>query len=121
MPTHGIKILKIVVVCVIIILFIDCLISTFAIEIFLSRTVVENDINNAQNIERYLKTYDYFFNDETRRKIVNKYFNEYKMVLIYPNLKLQLNDGKQLYVQDFYKYVKPYYYKFKKNLIDIKL
>lgn len=117
----NIVILKIVVVCVIIILFIDCLISTFAIEIFLSRTVVENDIKNAQNIERYLKTYDYFFNDENRRKIVNKYFNEYKMVLTYPNLKLQLNDGKQLYVQDFYKHVKPYYYKFKNNLIDIKL
>ena len=43
------------------------------------------------------------------------------MVVTYPNLKLQLDDGKQLYVQDFYREVKPYYYKFENNLIDIKL
>ena len=117
----NIIILKSLVVIIFIILFIDCLVSAVAIEIFLARTVAENDIKNAQNRERYLETYDYFYNNENRKKVVNKYFNEYKMVVTYPNLKLQLDNGKQLYVQDFYKHVKPYYYKFKNNLIDIKL
>ena len=116
-----IVILKIITIIVFIILLIDCIVSAAALEIFLARTVVENNITNAQNQEQYLETYDYFYNNKERRKIVDKFFNEYKMVLTYPNLKLQLDNGKKLYVQDFYKHVKPYYYKFNNNLIDIKL
>ncbi len=117
----NIVFLRTLVVIAIIILLLDCIVSAVAIEAFLSRTVVENNIENVQNKEFYLKTYEYFYENESRKNFVDKYWNEYKMVLIYPNLKLQLDNGKQLYVQDFYKHVKPYYYKFENNLIDIKL
>lgn len=117
----NIKLVKISTIIVMILLFIDCIISVIAIEVFLSRTIVENDIKNAKNVNRYIKTYEYFYEDENKREVVDKFWNEKKMVLTYPNLKLQLDNGKVLYVQDFYRDVKPYYYKFKTNAINIKL
>lgn len=117
----NVNILKVLVIIVIILLFIDCIISAIAIEVFLSRVVVENNIENAQNVEEYKKTYEVFYKTPNIRKFVDRFWNEKKMVVTYPNLKLQLDDGKQLYVQDFYREVKPYYYKFENNLIDIKL
>lgn len=117
----NITILRFIIILVTIFLFIDCIISAVAINVFLARTVVENDIKNVQNRDSYVETYEYFYSNNKRKEIVDKYWNEKKMVLTYPNLKLQLDNGKQLYVQDFYKEVKPYYYKFDNNLIDIKL
>ena len=117
----NLNFLKVLVIIVIIFLFIDCIASAIAIEVFLSRVVIENNIENAQNIDSYKKIYELFYENFNIRKFVDKYWNEKKMILTYPNLKLQLNNEKQLYVQDFYKEVKPYYYKFKNNVIDVKL
>lgn len=113
--------LEVLLIILIVFLFLDCIISVFAINIFLSKVVVENDIKNAKNVDSYIRTYDYFYKNEKRKEFIDKYWNENKMVLTYPNLKLQLDNEKKLYVQDFYKEVKPYYYKFDNNLIDIKL
>ena len=117
----NVIVLRCIIIVITIFLFIDCIISAVAINVFLARTVVENNIKNVQNRNSYIETYEYFYSNSRRKKIVDKYWNEKKMVLTYPNLKLQLDNGKQLYVQDFYKEVKPYYYKFDNNIINIKL
>lgn len=111
----SITILKIIVLTITFLLAIDCIVSVIAINSFLSKTVVEKNITNAQNKDSYIKTYEYFYKNEKRKQFVDKYWSEKKMILIYPNLKLQLTNGHMLYVQDLYKEVKPYYYKFVKK------
>lgn len=108
-------ILKTIVVIITLLLAIDCVASVLAINSFLSKVVVEKNITNAQNRDVYIKTYEYFYENERRREFVDKYWSEKKIILIYPNLKLQLTNGHMLYVQDLYKEVKPYYYKFVKK------
>ena len=36
------------------------------------------------------------------------------MIKVYPNLRIILEDDSVIYVQDYYKYVQPYYFKLKK-------
>ena len=108
----GDKLMNITTISVIIFLFVNCILSAIAINTLLSRTVVENGLQ-AQNKEQYEKTYDYFYNNERRKKIVDKFWNEEKIIKTYPNLRLSMENGSVIYVQDYYKYVQPYYYKFK--------
>ena len=42
-------------------------------------------------------------------------WNEQFIVKVYPNLKLRLEDGSDALVQDYYKNVVPYYYKFENH------
>lgn len=109
----DIKVLKPATIALIVFLFIDCIISGIVIDIFLSKTVVENDIQ-AQSRVRYEKTYEYIYKNKYIEKLMTNIWNENMIIKIYPNLKLTLEDNSIIMVQDYYKDVQPYYYKFEK-------
>ena len=79
--------------------------------LFLARTVVENDIQ-VKNREIYNKTYDNIYKNKHIEKLMNNLWSEQFVVKIYPNLQLSLKNGKNEMVQDYYRDVQPYYYKF---------
>ena len=106
-----IRILKGITIFTSIFLFIDLSLSGFVVGVFLARTVVENDIQ-VKNREVYNKTYDNIYKNIHIEKLMNNLWNEQFVVKIYPNLQLSLKDGKTEMVQDYYKDVQPYYYKF---------
>lgn len=107
-PVH---ILKIFVVLCIIFMLIDCISTAFALSFFTVRTIKENNIpvNNQEYID---KAYDDIYNNEFQVKVINKFFNDEKMLKTFPRLTVQDIDGKILRVSEFYPDIKTYYHKF---------
>lgn len=108
----NIKISKIFTIAITVILFIDCVISAFAIELFLSRTVVEKDLP-AQNRQTYIEMYEQYYNDEESKQLIEKIWGNRTILITYPNLKLTLEDGTVINVKNEYPEIKPYYYNFR--------
>ena len=103
-----------ITIILIFLLLIDFLISGFVIHVFLARTVVENNLE-VSNKESYEQTYKNIYKNQTIERLMNEIWNEQFIVKVYPNLKLRLKDGTDVLIQDYYKNVVPYYYKFENN------
>ena len=70
------------------------------------------DVANKEYIEvQYKKIYE----NENYSKIINKFFNDEKMIKTFPNLKIQQKDGSIIYFDTLVGDIKPYYYKFKEK------
>lgn len=108
----NIKVAKISSIVITIILFIDCVVSAFAIELFLSRTVVEKDLP-AQNRQAYVEMYEQYYTDEKSKDLIEKIWGNRTILITYPNLKLTLEDGTVINVKEQYPEIKPYYYNFR--------
>jgi len=108
------KVLRIIVITVVLVLFLDCVISAIAIDAFLTKVSVENDLdieNKQSTIEKYNKIYS----NENFVDIIEKFWSDEKMIKTYPKLKIKLKNNEIVYVQDFFKDIQPYYYKFPRN------
>ena len=108
----NIKFSKILTIAVTILLFIDCIISAFAIELFLARTVVEKDLP-AKGREGYVAIYKEYFEDDDKKEFIEKIWSNKKILRTYPNLRLTLEDGQVIHVKEKYPEIQPYYYKFR--------
>lgn len=107
----NIKILKIIVLVIFIFLMIDCILSGIAIECFLTRQAVENELD-VPNKEQTIAEYELINSNEKLTAIINKFWNDEKMVMTYPNLTITLNDGSIVKVREYLPEIKSYYYKF---------
>lgn len=107
----SIKKLKIATTLVIIFLFIDCVLTAYAIDAFVARKVHDYDIPiiNKEQIEA---NYNKMYQNEILVKIINKYWNDEKMIKTLPNLKAQGIDGNMIYFDCYVGDIRPYYYKF---------
>ena len=108
----NIKVSKILTISTIIFLFIDCLVSAFAVQLFLARTVVEKDLP-AQGRDGYVAIYEQYFEEESSSKFINKIWSNRKILRTYPNLRITLEDGTVMRVEDLYPEIQTYYYKFR--------
>lgn len=110
----NIVLLKIFTAAIIIFLFVDCVLSAYAINVFLIRVCVEKDlpVNSKSEIE-YL--YHEVYDDKDKANLINKYFNNEKMILTYPNLTITLEDGTLKRVAEYYPDIKNCYYRFDVN------
>lgn len=104
-------VLKIITTLLIIFLFVDCLISAYAINVFLIRACVEKDlpVSYSDEVENM---YHEIYDNKEKSDFINKYFNNEKMILTYPNLTITLEDGSLKRVAEYYPDVRNYYYKF---------
>lgn len=110
----NIKTGKKIIILVTIFLFIDCIVSAFAIELFLSRTVVEKNIP-AQNRQWYVNMYEKYYSNENIKNFIENVWGNSKVLRTYPNLRLTIQDGTVIHVKDQYPEIQPYYYKFRDN------
>lgn len=119
----SIKIIKMITIILILFLLIDFILSGIAVELFVSKTVVENNIQ-VNNKERYVQIYTNLYDNNICNKLMENIWTNEKIIRTYPNLKLQLEDGTNVLLRNYYKEIIPYYYKFKnkefKNEIDFK-
>lgn len=105
-----IKTLKISTIVVTIFLFIDCILTAFALDFFLVRMIYANDIQvpNKEKIDsQYVSIYE---ENENLSKIIYKFWDNRKMIKTFPNIKVQDVDGNILYM-DSYLDIQPYYMK----------
>ena len=106
----NIKTLKISTIVVTIFLFIDCILTAFALDFFLVRMIYANDIQvpNKEKIDsQYVSIYE---ENENLSKFIYKFWDNRKMIKTFPNIKVQDVDGNILYM-DSYLDIQPYYMK----------
>lgn len=102
---------KRLLVIVIFLMFVDQIISSFAMKMFYARIINNNDIKNVVGADNYTKYFELYQKEEDVKKIVDKFFDDKKMLRTFPNLKLTLEDGSIILVRDILKDIKPYYIK----------
>lgn len=108
----NLKFARISTIVLIVVLFVDCVVSALAIELFLSRTVVEKDLP-AQNRQAYVEMYDTYFKNERTKNLIEKVWGNRTILRTYPNIRLTLEDGTAIYVREQYPEIQSYYYKFR--------
>lgn len=106
--------LKILTIFVTLFLFLDCVITGYAIEMFLVRKVHEYNLPVAQK-EEVEKRYEEVYRDEELAQLINRFFGDEKMIKTFPNLKTQDAEGNMIYLDSYVGDIKPYYYKFEAN------
>ena len=111
----NIKVLKILVAICIVVLFLDFIVSTFAVDVYLTRVIVENNLD-VKNKEHIIEKYDYLYNkNKTLSNIIYTLWGNEVMIKIYPNLTVRTTNGENLLVKFFYPDILPYFYKFNRN------
>ena len=103
------KSLKAFVSVVTIALLIDCIVTGFALEFFLVRMIVKNDINVA-NKELVQEQYDKIYGNEKLSDFIYTFWGDKKMIRTFPNLKIKDVDGNIVYMDSFLD-IQPYYLK----------
>lgn len=106
----SLKVLKSAILTVIIILFIDCILSSFAMSFFLIRMVVQNDLNVA-NKDIVIQKYDKIYGTEKLANFIYKFWGDRKMIRTFPNVKIEDVDGNIIYIDSLLKDIQPYYLK----------
>ncbi len=107
----NIHIAQTITILLIAFLFFDCLFSTFAIDMFLLRVCVENDLQvNEKSILE--ETYKDVYGNKELSDFIYKYVGNEKMLMTYPNLTVTLSDGSIVKIKDFYPNIRNCYYRF---------
>ena len=104
----NIKNLKRFTLTVIILLFIDCVATGFAIDFFLIRMIHNNNINvnNKEVVDKqYVAIYE---ENEWLSKFIYQFWGDRKMIKTFPNLKVKDVDGNIVYMDSFLD-IQPYY------------
>ena len=101
--------LKTFVMTVFILLMIDCISTAFAIEFFLVRMIVQNDIDVA-NKEAVIEQYDEIYGNEKLSKFIYQFWGDKKMIRTFPNLKVKDKNGNIVYMDSLLD-IQPYYFK----------
>ena len=103
------KALKSFVVTVFTLLMIDCIATAFAIEFFLVRMIVKNDLNVADK-ELVQEQYDKIYGNENLSKFIYTFWGDKKMIRTFPNLKINDKDRNIIYMDNLLD-IQPYYLK----------
>ena len=101
--------LKTFVMTVFILLMIDCISTAFALEFFLVRMIVKNDIDVA-NKEQVQEQYDEIYGNEKLSNFIYKFWGDKKMIRTFPNLKITDKNGNIVYMDSLLD-IQPYYLK----------
>ncbi len=90
------KTLKIITICIIIFLLIDCILTGFAIEFFKVRMIVKNDID-VENKDQIIEEYNVIYGNEKLSNFIYKFWGDKKMIRTFPNLKVLDKNGNMIY------------------------
>ncbi|MCI8411360.1 MAG: putative ABC transporter permease [Clostridia bacterium] len=104
------KVLKTMILIVIVFLFIDCIATCFAQNIFVNRTIIEKNIE-VENREEILEKYNRLYQNEIISKFVDEFWNDEKMIRTFPNIKIEDKNKNVIYLDSLFTDIKSYYYK----------
>ena len=107
----NINIARLATALLIVFLFVDCLFSTFAIDMFLLRVSVEKNLPVKEKAVAE-ETYRGVYGNKEVSDFIYKYIGNEKMLMTYPNLTITLEDGSIVKIKDYYPDVRNCYYRF---------
>lgn len=105
------KKLKTITCAITIFLIFDCIVTVYALEMFLIRKVHDYDLN-VVNKEFILEKYNEIYETERISNFINTFFGDRKMIKTFPNIKTIDKDGNIIYFDCLVGDILPYYYKF---------
>lgn len=94
----------------IIFLIMDCIATCYAQDVFITRMVITNDIE-VQDLEERREKYKKIEENKMLRHFIYTYWNDKKMILTFPNIKIEDKDGNIIYVDSLLPEIQPYYKK----------
>lgn len=103
-------ILKVLTSIIIFIMFVDCIVTGIAVNFFLVRMKVENNLK-VPNIEKITDFYNEIYSNEKLTNFIYKHFGNEKVLKAFPNLKVQDVDGNIIYMDSLLPDIQPYYIK----------
>lgn len=106
----SIKVLKTACITVILLLFIDFLVSSFALKMFFTRIVAKYNLE-LDTYDEYIFECAQIYKNEDIKNFTLKYFSDEKMLKTFPNIKLTGKDGNIIFVKDILSDIQPYYIK----------
>lgn len=92
------------------IMLIDCIITGAALEFFKIRKVQEYNLNVSDK-EHISEKYYEIYGNEKLSKFIYKFWGDEKMILVFPNLKIQDKEGNIIYFDSLVPGAKTYYFK----------
>lgn len=101
--------LKTFIITAIIFLLIDCIATGFAIEFFLVRMIVKNDIDISHK-DLVIEQYEKIYGNKKLADFIYKFWGDKKMIKTFPNLKVKDSHGNIVYMDSFLD-IQPYYKK----------
>ena len=104
----SIKVLKTACVFTIIFLFIDFLITSFALKMFFTRVVAEYELKLA-TYDEYIFECAELYKNEDIKNFTLKYFSDEKMMKTFPNIKLTGENGNVIWICDILNHIQPYH------------
>lgn len=104
------KLLKGIISFIIIFLVIDCMATCYAQDIFITRMVIENDIET-EDLKRREEDYKKLEESEYFTKFINRHWNDKKMIRTFPNMKIEDKDNNIIYLDSLLPEIQPYYKK----------
>lgn len=102
------NILKPLTIILTILIFIDFIITGFALKMFFVRIVNQYDLD-IEGVEMYFDTYSKLYENEKVKSFVDKHFSNEKMLKTFPNIKVTKKDGNIIWICDILKDIQPYY------------
>lgn len=111
----NMKFAKTLTLLVIIFMFFDCVISGIALDCYLIRITVENNLE-VENKEGTIAKYNYIYKENTKlADFINKMWNDKVMIKVYPNVTIRLSNGENVLAKNYLPDLKPYFFKFRKD------
>ncbi len=104
------KILKTAIILGTLLIFVDFLVSSFALKMFFTRLVATYNLE-LQKYDEYIFECVELYKNEDIKNFTLKYFSDEKMLKAYPNIKLTGKDNNIIFVKDVLKDIQPYYLK----------
>ena len=102
------NILKPVTIILTILIFIDFLVTGFALKMFYVRLVNKYDLD-IQGVDEYIEDYEKLYEKPEIKKFVDRHFSDEKMLMTFPNIKVTKKDGNVIWICDILKDIQPYY------------
>ena len=104
------NVLKTFTIILTILIFIDFLVTGFALKMFYVRLVDKYDLD-IQGDDEYLRDYEELYANPEVKKFVDTHFSDERMLLTFPNIKVTKKDGNVIWICDILKHIQPYYIK----------
>lgn len=102
------SILKPLTIILTILIFIDFIVTGFALKMFFVKIVNQYDLD-IEGVEMYFDTYSKLYENEKVKSFVDKHFSNEKMLKTFPNIKVTKKDGNIIWICDILKDIQPYY------------
>lgn len=104
------KLIKTFLACLIIFLMIDCIITCYAQDTFVTRMIIQQDIKTIDRNNREEK-YQKLQEKDNLKHFISTFWNDKKMIQTFPNMKIEDMSGNIIYLDSLLPEIQPYYIK----------